>query len=174
MPELDFGALDLRDALDLAVLIEEEAKARYQEFTKTVGGRYAGDASVVFRKMVVAEEKHGAQLAQIRESLFPGEPRRITLDMIDNVEAPMKIRGRYSMSAHDAMEIAIESEERAWDFFSRASAAATDPRVKRLFLDLRDEEREHRAMLEALLPSYPPEVNLFEEDPTEEVGSDPG
>jgi rubrerythrin len=174
MPELDFGRIDLRDALDLAILIEEEAKERYQEFTKTVGGRYAGDASVVFRKMVVAEEKHGAQLAQIRESLFPGEPRRITRDMIDNVEAPMTIRGRYSMSANAAMEIAIESEQKAWDFFSRASAAAADPRVKRLFLDLRDEEREHRAMLEALLPSYPPEVNLFEEDPTEEVGSDPG
>src|SRR5512145_1059551 len=104
MPELDFTKLDLRDALDLAILIEEEAKERYEEFTRTVGGRYAGDASVVFRKMVVAEEKHGAQLAQLRRSLFQEQPRRITRDMIDNVEAPMKIRGRYSMAARTALE----------------------------------------------------------------------
>lgn len=174
MPELDFTKLDLRDALDLAILVEEEAKERYQEFTMTVGGRYAGDASLVFRKMVVNEEKHGTQLSQLRRSLFQDQPRRITRDMIDDVEAPMETRGRYTMSARTALEIAIESEEKAFDFFARASESASDPKVKRLFQDLRDEEREHRAMLVALLPSYPPEVHLFEEDPTEEVGSDPG
>src|SRR5689334_21920990 len=34
--------LSLQDALDLAILIEEEAKDRYDEFTRIVGGRYAG------------------------------------------------------------------------------------------------------------------------------------
>jgi hypothetical protein len=29
-------------------------------------------------------------------------------------------------------------------------------------------------MIERLLPDVPPERNLYEEDPTEEVGSDPG
>ena len=29
MPNIDFARLDLRDALDLAILIEEEAKERY-------------------------------------------------------------------------------------------------------------------------------------------------
>ena len=174
MGRLDFTRLDLRDALDLAILIEEEAMERYLEFTKTVGGRYAGDASEVFRRMAINEEKHRAQLSELRHSLFKDEARRVDRDMIDNVEAPMRTSGRYTMSANDALGIAIDSEQRAWDFFEGASRQASDPKIKRLFLELRDEEREHRRMLERLLPDFPPEENLFEEDPTEEVGSDPG
>ena len=174
MADLDFTKLDLRDALDLAILIEEEAMERYREFTKVVGGRYAGDAQEVFRRMAVNEEKHGAQLAQLRSSLFQDQPRRVDRDMIDEVEAPEQIRARYTMSAYDALRIAIDSEVKAFEFFARASEAATDPRVKRLFLDLRDEEREHRTLLERRVPDFPPEVNAFEEDPTEEAGSDPG
>lgn len=174
MGRLDFKRLDLRDALDLAVLIEEEARERYVEFTKTVGGRYAGDAAEVFRRMAINEEKHGTQLAELRRSLFKDEPRRVDRDMIDEVEAPCHTRGRYSMTANEAILVAIDSEQKAWDFFQGASAEAHDPKVKRLFLELRDEEREHRALLERRLPDFPPEVSMMEEDPTEEVGSDPG
>ena len=35
---LEFKKLSLQDALDLAILIEEEAKDRYEEFTRIVGG----------------------------------------------------------------------------------------------------------------------------------------
>jgi rubrerythrin len=174
MERLDFKQLDLRDALDLAILIEEEAKARYQEFTRTVGGRYAGDAVEVFRRMVVNEEKHRAQLAELRKSLFQEQPRRVTLDMIDDVEAPLPTRGRYSMTAHGALEVAIESEIKAYDFFAGACREATDPKVRRLFQDLRDEEREHRLLLEKRLPEFPEEIHMEEEDPAEGVGSDPG
>lgn len=173
MPAIDFKTLDLRDALDLAILIEEEAQERYEEFTKTVGGRYAGDASEVFRRMAINEEKHGTQLAQLRGSLFGSEPRRVTRDLLDEVEAPERIKGRFSMSARRALEIAIESEEKAYDFFAQACREATDPKVRRLFTDLREEEREHREMLAKRLPDFPPEMGL-DEDPTEEVGSDPG
>ena len=174
MGRLDFKELELCDALDLAILIEEEARERYVEFTKTVGGRYAGDASEVFRRMAINEQKHGAQLSELRAALYKDRPRRVDADMIDNVEAPMRVVGRYSMSAHRALEIAIDNEQRAWDYFDGASREAANPRVQRLFLELRDEEREHRAMLERLLPDFPEEASLFEEDPTEEVGSDPG
>ena len=173
MHELDFSRLDLRDALDLAILIEEESRERYEEFTRTVGGRYAGDAAEVFRRMVVNEQKHGAQLAQVREALFPGQARRVSRDLLDDVEAPERYKGRFSMSARRAIEIAIESEAKAFEFFSRACAAARDLKVQRLFSDLRDEEGEHRRLLEARLPDFPPE-EANQEDPAEEVGSDPG
>jgi len=124
--------------------------------------------------MIANEEKHRAQLDEIRRSLFGDEPRHMTRDMIDDVEAPEQTRGRYSMSAHRALEVAIDSEVKAYDFFSVASRAATDPKVRRLFMDLREEEREHRAMLEKRLPDFPEEIDMEEEDPTEGVGSDPG
>lgn len=173
MAELDFTRLDLRDALDLAILIEEEAMERYRELTRIVGGQYQDDASEVFRRMAINEEKHGTQLAELRRSLFQDQPRRVTRDQIDEVEAPGLDRGRLSMTSRRAMEIAIESEEKAYDFFARACRAATDQKVRRLFTDLREEEREHKAMLVRRLPDFPVEP-LAEEDLSEEAGSDPG
>lgn len=174
MGRLDFTRLDLRDALDLAILIEEEARERYVEFTKTVGGRYAGDASEVFRRMAINEEKHGTQLAELRRSLFGNEPRRVSPEAIDEVEAPALNRVRLVMSSRRAMEIAIESEEKAYDFFANASRVVTDQKVRRLFMDLREEEREHKAMLEKRLPDFPSEPGIDHEDLSEEAGSDPG
>ena len=173
MTTIDFTRIDLRDALDLAIIIEEEAKERYAAFTRIVGGRYAGDATEVFRRMAINEEKHGTQLAELRRSLFADAPRRVTRDQVDEVEAPDWGRVRVTMSARRAMEIAIESETKAWEFFSEASRAATDPKVRRLFMDLREEEREHREMLQRRLPDFPAEVGI-DEDPAEEAGSDPG
>ena len=60
---IDFAKLDLRDALDLAILMEEEARQRYVDFSKLVGGRYPGDAAETFALMASYEEKHGTQLA---------------------------------------------------------------------------------------------------------------
>jgi rubrerythrin len=174
MAELDFTKLDLRDALDLAILIEEEAMERYEEFTRTVGGRYKGDALEIFRRMVFNERKHRDQLAQLRYSLFQDQPVRVTRDQIDNVEAPMKVKARYTMSAREALDVALDSEVKAHEYFTRAARESTDPKVTKLFSDLREEEAEHKAMIERLLPDFPPERNLYEEDPTEEVGSDPG
>jgi rubrerythrin len=173
MTELDFTRIDLRDALDLAILIEEEAMERYVALTKIVGGQYAGDASEVFRRMAVNEEKHGSQLAELRRSIFEDQPRRVTRDMIDEVEAPSLDRARLSMSSRRAMEIAIESEAKAYDFFARACRAATDQKVRRLFMDLREEEREHKLMLEKRLPDFPAEAGI-DDDLAEEAGSDPG
>lgn len=174
MPSIDFKKLDLRDALDLAILIEEEAMDRYVEFTKTVGGRYAGDATEVFRRMAMNEEKHGRQLSEIRKSLFGDAPRRVDRELIDEVEAPAKTKERLTMTAREALEIAIESERKAYDFFAQACRDATDAKVRRLFTDLREEEREHRQLLEKRLPDFPHEEHLYEEDPGEEAGSDAG
>ena len=60
MPPIDFRTLDLQDALDLALSIEEEAKERYEEFSRITGGRYAGDAADMFRQMAGYEAKHWA------------------------------------------------------------------------------------------------------------------
>jgi len=174
MAEIDFTKIDLRDALDLAILIEEEAKERYVSFTRIVGGQYAGDASEVFRRMAINEEKHGTQLLELRRSLFGNEPRRITRDQIDEVEAPSMDRARLSISSRQAFEVAIDSEVKAYEFFARACRAAIDPKVRRLFTDLREEEREHRELLEKRLPDFPPEPGFESEDLSVEAGSDAG
>jgi erythrin-vacuolar iron transport family protein len=170
---IDFRKLSLQDALDLAILIEEEAKDRYQEFTRIVGGRYAGDASDMFRMMAEAERKHGADLAARRRDLFGEAPRRVTRDALDDVEAPDRGKPRVFMSAREAMEVALSSEEKAYDFFDGALPSVADPQVRALFEELRGEELRHQALVRERLEQLPPGPDVDEED-ADLPGSDPG
>ncbi len=170
---IDFARLDLRDALDLAVLVEEEARERYEEFARLVGGRYPGDASDVFRAMAGNEAKHGAELAARRAELFGRQKVRVRREQLDDAEAPDRGQPRVFMSARQAMEVAVAAEEKAHDFYAEALRHVKDAKVKRLFAGLRDEELEHRKMLQARLRGLPrgPDV---EEDEADQPGSDPG
>lgn len=170
---LDFARMDLRDALDLAVLMEEEARQRYVEFSRLVGGRYTGDASDVFKLMASYEEKHGSQLEARRRSLFPDAPRRVTMDMLDEVEAPDRGQPRVFMSARDAVEVALRSEEKAWSFFDEALRVVEDASVRQLFVELRAEEGEHRKLLASRLAKLPAGPDLTE-DQVDPPGSDGG
>jgi len=170
---LDFSKLDLRDALDLAILMEEEARQRYLEFSKLVGGRYTGDASDIFTLMASYEEKHGSQLTSRRRSLFQDAPRRVTMDMLDDAEAPDRGQPRVFMSARDAVEVALRSEEKAWTFFDEALRQVKDPTVRALFTELRGEEAEHKKLLSERLRKLPAGPDLTEAE-ADAPGSDGG
>lgn len=170
---LDFARLDLRDALDLAILIEDEARQRYLDFTRIVGGRYPGDAADIFRLMASYEERHRAELESRRRSLFQDAPTRVTMAMLDDVEAPDRGQPRVFMSPRDAMEVAIRSEEKAWTFFDDALKGVKDPQVKALFTELRADEADHKRMLVARLHQYPKGPDLTEEE-ADAPGSDGG
>lgn len=163
---IDFARLTLQDALDLAILIEEEARERYLELTQFVGGRYPGDAGDVFRMMAGNEEKHGAQLAERRRKLFGRKRPRVDRSMLFDVEAPDLGKARVFMSARQAVEVALESEEKAYDFFREGLEHVKDRQVKKLFEELREEEKLHQAALKKLMRKLPrgPDVEESEAD----------
>jgi len=170
---IDFAKLDLRDALDLAILIEEEAEERYREFTKLVGGRYPGDASEVFARMAENEAKHRQELSAQRKKLFARQKVRVTRDQLDDAEAPDRGKPRVFMSARQAMEVALESEQKAHDFFAAALKHVKDAKVKKLFTELKAEELSHKKMLQARLKKLPKGPDV-EESEADEPGSDAG
>jgi len=171
--KLDFAKLDLQDALDLAILIEEEAKERYQQFQKLVGGRYKGDAADVFKTMAENEGKHHAELVTRRNQLFKGAASRVDRSWFDDVEAPDRGKPRVFMGPRQAFEVALESEEKAYDFFAAAIPSLKDPKVKALFEELRAEELQHKKYIQKLLAGLPPGPDVEEKD-ADEPGSDGG
>ncbi len=173
VPGIRLETLTAQDALDLAILIEEEAHERYLALARFVGGRYAGDAADMFRLMAANEAKHGAQLSARRQQLFRDAPRTVTRDMLYEVEAPDLGAPRVFMSARQAMEVALRSEQKARDFFEQALPHVRDPDVRALFTELRDEEIEHAAFVQARLEKLPPGPDV-EEDEADEPGTDPG
>lgn len=169
----DFENLSLMDALDLAILVEEEARDRYEEFTRIVGGRYKGDAADVFRMMASNEQKHGNELSARRAQLFGIAPRNVTRDALYEAEAPDRNKPRVFMSARQALEVALDAEEKAEAFFAEAARHVADPDVKALFEQLRQEEIAHQAFVREKLSALPEGPDV-EEDEADQPGSDPG
>ncbi|MCC6125962.1 MAG: ferritin family protein [Pirellulales bacterium] len=162
---IDFTQLSLMDALDLAVLIEEEAEERYVTFANMLGSRYEGDAADFFQTMSRYEAKHAAQLRDKRMKLFAATPLRLNKELVEDVEAPDYGTPRPFMSTPHAFEVALDCEKKAEAFYVSALSVIADPQVKDLFTELRDQEIEHQRMIQRQMakisgdasPDVPPE-----------------
>ena len=161
---IDFKALSLKDALDLAVLIEQEAKDRYEEFAAQMDQHRTPEAAKFFRFMALNEAKHGEELAARRVSLFGDAPVAVTPAMIFDIEAPDYDAARAFMSPRKAMEAALASEVKAHAFFMAAMPSIQDQSVKLLFQELSGEEVQHQDLVKAELAKLPPDSGLSDED----------
>jgi len=162
--ELDLSKLTLKDALDLAVLVEEEARERYEEFADQMDTHHTKEAAAFFRFMAVNETKHGQDLADRRKVLFGDAPRTVSRLQFFDVEAPEYDSARAFMSPHAAMKVALQCEEKAEGFFVEALRHVTDPDVKKLFDELRVDETHHKALVEAEIAKLPPPPAVDDED----------
>ena len=157
---IDFSRLSLKDALDLAVLIEEEAKERYEEFAEQMEVHHTPEAARFFRFMSGNEEKHRAELAARRKSLFGSAPSTVSRNMLFDVEAPEYDEARAFMTARAALQSAMRSEQKAHAFFVGALPAIRDRDVRALFDELREEEIEHQHLVQVELDKLPPDPRL--------------
>jgi rubrerythrin len=169
MSKLDLAKLTLQDALDVAILIEDEAQERYQEFAEQLEKHHTGEAAEFFRVMVEQETKHGNELRQRRKELFADAPSKVSMAMIPRVETADYDATRAFMTPHQALRVGLASEVRAHDFYNEALAHVADTAVKGLFEELRSEELDHQAQIERLLARLGPEdtsnPNDFADEP---------
>lgn len=169
---IDFEHLGLRDALDLAVLIEEEAHDRYVELAEQMEMHRTPEAARFFRFMAGNEAKHQAALAERRARIFGGEPSQVTRAMLFDIEAPEYDAARAFMTVREALNVALVAEEKAGAFFAAALPRIADAEVARLFGELRDEEDEHQGLVKAELAKAPadPEIHPREfADPPQSI-----
>jgi rubrerythrin len=161
---IDFTTLSLRDALDLAILIEEEARDRYEEFAEQMELHHTPEAARFFRFMAGNEEKHRHELADRRRVIFRNAPSAVTRQMIFDIEAPDYDEARAFMTARQALQAAFRSEKKAYAFFTDALPRVVEPTVKSLFEELRAEEIQHQKLVLAELDKTPPDPALSAED----------
>jgi rubrerythrin len=161
---IDYANLSLKDALDLAILIEDEAQERYEEFAVQMDQHRTPEAAKFFRYMVENEAKHGRELSARRVARFGSAPSAVSRTMIYDIEAPDYDAARAFMSARKAMEAALASEVKAHAFFVSALPTMQDAEVRALFEELRDEELEHQQLVQAELYKLGPESGLSDDD----------
>lgn len=156
VPGVNFEALTLKDALDLAVLIEEEARDRYEELAAQLILHRTPSAAQFFTKMVRIEELHRSQLLEQRKKQFGEQPIAVRREMIFDVEAPEYDEARINMTQRQALDVALRSEQKAHKFFVSVLASVQNPEVRKLFEELCDEELEHQNMVKAEMAKLPP------------------
>ena len=131
-----------------------------------MGRRLTNDAGAVFEAMAVNEKKHGDEIDERRLALFGDTPARIKLKDVFDVEAPDVGASSWNMSELKACQVALAAEKKAYDFYDQALPSVTQPDVKALFEELRDEEAEHVRLIESIIAKLPPSaaVDLEDED----------
>lgn len=144
---IDFAQLSLKDGLDLAISIEEEARDRYRDFAEQLTLHHTVEAANFFSRMARVEEIHRSKLAERRNALFPGEVSPEMRAKVFDVEAPEFDEVRVFMSVEQALRTALAAEEKAYDFFARAIPQVQNADVRTLFTELREEELEHQALV---------------------------
>lgn len=154
---IDLATISLRDALDLAVLVEEEAKDRYEEFADQMELHHNPEAARFFRFMLAIEAKHESRLAERRRGLFGDEPRAVRREMIFDIEAPEYDEVRANMTVRQALDASLRAETKAFEFFEAAAGMVQMKDVQDIFTELREEEREHQALVRQEIARLPPE-----------------
>ncbi len=167
---LDFAKLTLRDALDLAILVEEEAKERYGEFAdqleKHRNPTRPRSSSGSWRRTRPSTARRCSPSAP--KELFPSTAVTVTREMIFDIEAPEYDEARIFMSLRQALETSLRAEHKARSFFEDALARVSSPEVRALFTELRDEEVEHQALVQREIDKLPPGVEPNPEDYADE------
>ncbi len=165
---IDFSKLTLCDALDLATLVEEEAKERYEEFGHQMELHHNPTAAGFFKFMLKIEGLHENRLAERRKELFGDAPRTVRREMIFDIEAPEYHDVRANMTHRQALETALTAEKKAFAFFDEAVKHVDNEEVRDLFNELREEELEHAGLVEKEIAKLPPDSPATPEDDDEE------
>lgn len=165
---IDFERISLCDALDLAVLIEEEARDRYRELAEQLATHDTPEVADFFTRMARIEEHHRSELLERRQTLFGSAPSRVDRSNLFDVEAPEYEQARAFMGVRQALETVLAAEVKAHVFFSEALPRVKDPQSKALFEELREEEVQHQAMVKAELArcgDRPDDSEAYADDP---------
>jgi rubrerythrin len=152
--EVDFSKMDGRDALDIAIVIEDEAQLAYEHLAEWVQGDGNTDAAEFFSRMAVREKRHKTEISERRKELYGDAPTRHDEDAPWEAEVPdYESLGR-EVSLEEAFNVAMGAETRAHDFYAEAIDYIEDQTVVELFDWLRKAEIEHQRMLTEEMARY--------------------
>ena len=158
----------LADVMAQALAMEREAVQRYNALADAMEVHNNREVEALFRKMAQIEAKHAAQImAEMGWNdssdmpVFERSPFAL-----DGPESVPDRRGALPDAAlARAAAGAGSAEQRAEAFFGELAQAAPSEAVRDAALQLRDEEREHVALMRAWIEKTPQPGSDWAEDP---------
>jgi rubrerythrin len=151
----------LHELMAHACTFEREAVERYTEFADVLETHNNREAAALFRSLATQEARHAEELMRSMGWQQPPEPPA-------QKQAPRGAdlqQAHYLMHPWHAVQVALQAEREAHDFFAALVASSDADEVRRAALRLQAEEQEHIELLQgwlAKLPAPPPD---WAEDP---------
>jgi len=144
-----------------ALALESEAAQRYLEFAEIMDRHNNAEVAQLFRLLASQEAEHAQQIrGRIRDpaALTPSHGRRSP--QVAELE-----QAHYLMQPWHALQIAIEAERRAHDFFASIALSSDSEELRKIATQLQAEEREHLTLLEQWLGRVPVPSSNWDDDP---------
>ena len=159
------GTLD--EFMALALLMENEAAQRYSELADAMETHNNRDVAELFRRMATIEARHAQKImAEMKWQDAPAVP--VGLQRWAGFESPETTPSEdvhYLMQPYQALQLALAGEQRAEQFFARLVTVAKVATVRKAARELRDEEREHVALVLAWMKKFPKPAADWADDP---------
>jgi rubrerythrin len=157
----------LADVMAQAYAMEREAVQRYNALADVMEVHNNREVTALFRKMAQIEARHAEQImaemgwkdaarvpAPSHAWAGPEAPESVPEDEV-----------HYLMWPWHALQLALAAEQRAEAFFAHLAETAPSEAVRRAALEMRNEEREHVALVKAWLDKTPQPGTDWADDP---------
>ena len=158
----------LEEFMALALMMENEAAERYAELADAMEMHNNREVADLFRRMANIEGRHAQRImAEMGWREAPPAPPAgaAAWPGFEGPETTPSGDVHYLMLPYQALELALAGEERAEQFFARLAQFADVASVREAACELRDEEREHVALVKAWMKKVPQPTSDWADDP---------
>lgn len=137
------------DFMVQAYAMENDARDRYTEFADQMEVHNNTEVAQLFRKLARIEGLHADKI--MKEMGWRKPPAAAEAWMWRQSEAPESVPSgelHYLMQPYHALELALQSEQRAASFFSGITRSTAPADVKRIAKEMAAEERDHVRLIQ--------------------------
>jgi len=157
----------LEQVMAQALAIERAAVERYDALADVMEVHNNSAVTALFRKMAQIERRHAEQiLREMGWKSAAAAPAPVAAwGAADAPESVPEDEIHYLMWPWHALQLALAAERRAEAFFAEVAESASSEDVRRVALQLRNEEREHVVLVQRWLERTPEPGTDWADDP---------
>jgi len=155
------------ELMSYAYALEAEAAERYAEFAEIMAGHNNQEVAELFRKLARIEHKHSEQILEEMGWVSPPKPPSAGYRWqgLEGPESSDVTELHYLMQPWHALQIALQNEKRAEEFFAALARNATVASVREAAARFCKDEAEHVRLIEAWLARTPKPTENWALDP---------
>jgi rubrerythrin len=158
------GAYD--EFMSRAYTMEIEAIERYAQFAEQLDTHNNKEVAGLFRKLSEIESLHAKRiLEQMRWPSMPVLTPAYAWETAEGPETAPFDSLHYLMQPYHALEIALQCEIQAQQYYEGIAASSAPSRVREAAAEMAEEERDHVRLIRAWLKKVPRPAAGWDQDP---------